>query len=30
MKGLNNSVFVYDDDYNWGVGCYHWKIKEMD
>ena len=32
--GLNNSVFVYEDDYNWGVRCCHWKsrklIKEID
>ena len=30
IKGLNNSVFVYEDDYNWEVGCRHWKIKEID
>ena len=20
---------MYEDDYNWGVGCCHWKIKEI-
>ena len=30
IEGLNNRVFVYEDDHNLGIGFFHWKIKEID